>query len=136
MVDRIAFALVRECEAHRLDPRVVAALISRESSFNPKATNPSGGARGLGQLMPDTARWLGVQDPYDPDQNIAGICKYLAHLRDRWAGGTDWVKILASYRLGQGTIKRSIETTGTIPPVGLEYAQEVLGRASRITSLG
>jgi hypothetical protein len=136
MVERITVALVRECEANRLDVRVVAALISRESSFNPKATNPAGGARGLGQLMPDTARWLGVQDPYDPEQNIAGICKYIAHLRDRWTGGMDWVRILASYRLGQGAIKRALETTGTIPTVGLEYAHEILGRASRITSLG
>jgi hypothetical protein len=136
MVDRIALALVRECEANRLDVRVVAALIAKESSFNPKAINPAGGARGLGQLMPDTARWLGVQDPYDPEQNIAGICKYLAHLRDRWSGSSEWVRILASYRLGQGTIQRSLQTNGTIPAVGLEYAQDVLGRASRITSIG
>lgn len=137
MVDRIAGALVRECAATGLDVRVVAALIAKESSFNPKAVNPAGGARGLGQLMPDTARWLGVQDPFDPDQAIAGICKYLVHLRDRWTdGGTAWVKILASYRLGQGTIQRALQSTGTIPAVGLEYAQDVLGRASRITSLG
>jgi soluble lytic murein transglycosylase-like protein len=136
MVDRITVALVRECSAANLDVRVVAALISKESSFNPTAVNPAGGARGLGQLMPDTARWLGVQDPFNPEQNVAGICKYLVHLRQTWAGGTDWVRILASYRLGQGTIKRSLETGAGIPPVGRDYAQDVLGRAGRITSLG
>ncbi|MBC7541604.1 MAG: lytic transglycosylase domain-containing protein [Candidatus Sericytochromatia bacterium] len=134
MMDRIAVALVRECDRNDLDPRVVAALIAHESSFNPRAVSSSG-ALGLGQLMPGTARWLGVQDSFDPDQNIAGICRYLRTLNERGAKDPDWIIILASYRLGQGTVKRALETTRAIPAVGRDYARDILGRASRITSL-
>ena len=135
MLNRIAETVVQECDRTGIDARVVAALIAHESSFNPQAVSPSG-AIGLGQLMPGTARWLGVQDPYNPEQNIAGICKYLYSLDDRRPGSQDWVYILASYRLGQGTVKQALRSSGTIPSVGQDYARDILGRASRITQLG
>lgn len=135
LVERIAVAVVREADAVGLDPKVVAGLIAHESSFNPRAVSSSG-ALGLGQLLPGTARWLGVQDPYNPEQNIAGICKYLRTLHGSDSASPDWIRILASYRLGQGTIQRAMAATGTIPAVGQDYARDILGRAQRIASLG
>jgi len=58
---------------------VFAALIERESAFDPAALSPKG-ARGLGQLMPATASDMGVTNPFDPEANLNGSAKYLTHL--------------------------------------------------------
>ena len=62
--------------AYGLDPHLLASLVAVESSFRPMAISRTG-AVGLGQLKPDTAKWLGVENPYDPVQNISGVAKYL-----------------------------------------------------------
>lgn len=86
-----------------LDPRLFASLVAVESSFRPDAVSRSG-AIGLGQLKPDTARWLGVNDPFDPIQNLVGVAKYLRYLLDRYNGSA--AHALAAYFQGQGTIDR------------------------------
>jgi tape measure domain-containing protein len=78
-----------------LPPGLLKAIADVESGFNPKATNPSSGAQGLMQLMPDTARRYGVADAYDPDQAIEGTAKYLAKLFEEMGG--DVVKVIAAY---------------------------------------
>ena len=73
------------------------------------------------QLMPATAKDLGVQDPFDPEQNIWGAAKLLRQLADRFKGDT--VKVLAAYHAGGGAVNRA----GGIPyPQTREYVEKVL----------
>lgn len=98
-----------EAERQRVPAALAAALIKNESGWNPRAVSPAG-ARGLGQLMPGTARGLGVSDPFDPVQSIRGAVTYLAQqLR---AFGGDQAKALAAYNAGPGAVRKY----GGIPP--------------------
>ena len=88
---------------YNLDPKLVASLVTVESSFRPAAISSSG-AIGLGQLKPTTAQWLGVRNPYDPLDNLLGTAKYLRFLLNKYNGSTPHA--LAAYYQGQGTIDR------------------------------
>lgn len=92
-----------------LDPALVRQVIQVESGFDPLAVS-SKGALGLMQLMPETARDLGVTDPFDPAQNISGGTKYLAQLLQSHKG--DLTKALASYNAGPGVVRQY----GGVPP--------------------
>lgn len=91
-----------------LEPNLLRSLVRAESNFNPKAVSPAG-AQGLGQLMPGTARSLGVQDPTDPEQNLEGTAKYLRQQLDRF-GKVELA--LAAYNAGPGAVQKY----GGIPP--------------------
>src|ERR1700730_12044470 len=80
--------------AHAVDPKLVKSVMLVESGFNPVALSRKG-ARGLMQLMPETAAENGVRDVYDPAQNIAGGVRYLSHLLTTYGG--DVAKSLAAY---------------------------------------
>jgi soluble lytic murein transglycosylase-like protein len=110
---RLAQRALAEADAYGLDARLVVALVAVESSWNPKARSPAG-ARGLGQLMPATARELRV-DPADPSANLHGTVRYLRSLLDHYgylAPQARYELALAAYNAGQGTVDRF----GTIPP--------------------
>lgn len=101
-----------------VDPRFITAIVLVESGFNPNATSRAG-AMGLGQLMPGTARGLGVVDPYDPTQNLAGSIKLVrGHLEKYWrqtGGDKDWEHViltLAAYNAGSGAVRKY----GGVPP--------------------
>ncbi len=111
-------------QKHGIDPALLKGLIRAESNFNPKAGSPAG-AQGLTQLMPGTARGLGVSNPFDPAQAIEGGAKYLAQQLKTFGG--DQRKALAAYNAGPGAVQRY----GGIPPYTetRNYVERVLGYA-------
>lgn len=101
---------------------VFLRLVGAESSWNPQAKS-SAGAQGLVQLMPATAKGLGVSNPFDPVQSLTGGSKYLKQQLDRFGG--DYTKALAAYNAGPG----NVEKYGGVPPFQetQNYVNKVLG---------
>lgn len=88
---------------HGLDPDLIRAVIRAESAFNPRAVSPKG-ARGLMQLMPQTAFELGVEDTFDPAANIEAGVRYLRDLLKQH--NNDLSKALAAYNAGPAAVQR------------------------------
>jgi hypothetical protein len=101
--DMLSEIVKKHASQHGIDSRLVQLVIKHESGFNPQAVSPKG-ARGLMQLMPGTATMLGVSDPFDPDQNIAGGVKYLKHCLERF--NNDVALALAAYNAGPENVSR------------------------------
>lgn len=116
--------LIRQhATTHGLSPDLVRAVIQAESNFNRFAISPKG-AMGLMQLMPATARELGVEDPFQPDENIRGGVSYLARLMARYDQRVELA--LAAYNAGPA----SVERYGAVPPY-----RETRDYVRRITSV-
>jgi len=108
---------------HGLDPALVMAVVGVESGFQTEAVSAKG-AQGLMQLMPATARDLGVTNPFDPVANLDGGSRYLSALVARYDG--DLTKALAAYNAGMGAVARH----GGVPPYAetRDYVRKILGR--------
>jgi soluble lytic murein transglycosylase len=93
----------RAADLYGVPAAMVKAVIHAESSFNPRAVSRKG-AMGLMQLMPETARDLGVREPFHEEDNVLGGTRYLRVLRDRYSGS--WTHALAAYNAGPSTVDR------------------------------
>lgn len=107
--DAIEKAIRTAAEKYNVPAGLVRSVIRCESNFDAAALSPAG-AQGLMQLMPATARDLGVTDPFDIDQNVDGGTRYLAQMLDRFNGDIELA--LAAYNAGPGTVSRY----GGVPP--------------------
>ncbi len=130
--DEIAVGLLYFCARHEVDPRLAVALIIAESDFNPNSTSHAG-AMGLGQVMPDEARAFGLQNPYDPIQNVRASINMLRMKLDMYREPGVPTKMLtwrqvalaaAAYNAGAGAVKKY----GGIPPYRetQKYVQRVI----------
>lgn len=111
-----------------LDPALLLAVVMEESGGNPAARSAKG-AQGLMQLMPETARELGVENPEHPSQNLHGGARYLAEMLDKFSGKLDVA--LAAYNAGPGTVER---LGGRIPdyPETQRYVKRVMERFAKL----
>ena len=106
----------------KVDEKLIRAVLQKESGGNPIAVSPKG-AMGLMQLMPETAQSLGVEDPYNPEQNIAAGVKFLKSCLNLFS--QDVTLALAAYNAGPETVKKY----GGVPPYPetQQYVAGILG---------
>lgn len=114
---------------YNLESSLVLALISRESSFRTNAVSSSG-AIGLGQLLKQTAKDMGIDDPYSPEENIKATTKYLALLIKKWNGNVNLA--LASYKIGHGNVTKLIKSGNDLPISTKKYIQDIMIAQSKI----
>lgn len=107
--------ILQTASLHKIDPALVKAIIMAESGYNPRATSEKG-AKGLMQLMPGTAKALGVEDVFDPHQNIIAGVRYFKQLVSRFNG--DVKLALAAYNAGSKNVRRY---KGIPPFKGTQY---------------
>lgn len=125
----IAVSLLTASAISRVDERLIACLVAVESSFDPGARSRTG-ALGLGQLLPSTARELGVTDPHDVDQNLRATASYLSRMLSAWGGRSDLA--LVSYLEGLGRVKKQVADGKSLSPQQVLFVQRVLGLYDRI----
>lgn len=122
--------IVDSSRRYRIDPLLIYAQMAQESSFKVRALSHKG-ASGLMQLMPGTARRMGVTDIYDPKQNIEGGVKYMRFLLDLFEGDVNLA--LAGYNAGEGAV---MKYGNQIPPYNetQNYVRIISARYKAITA--
>lgn len=111
--------IFKASKRYGVDSALIKAVIKAESDFNPKAVSRAG-AKGLMQLMPATARVLGVADSFDPEQNVMAGTRFLADMLKRYDGDVD--SALAAYNWGPGNVDKR---TTSLPKETREYQARV-----------
>ena len=122
--------IYREALKNELPPELIAAVVESESDFRPRLVSNKD-ARGLMQIVPETARLMGCDDPFDPHANVAAGTRYLRYLMNRFG---DERAALAAYNAGEGTVER---LGGGIPqyPETIDYLQRVSTRTREYRQL-
>jgi soluble lytic murein transglycosylase-like protein len=130
--------VMKSATRHGVDPNLVMAVMRQESGFNSRAKSYKG-ATGLMQLMPATARRFGVQNIWDPAQNIEGGTRYLRFLLDTFKGDIELV--LAGYNAGENAvvnsgykIPRYRETQNYVRSITAKYGKTNTARVQTIAS--
>jgi soluble lytic murein transglycosylase-like protein len=114
-------AVQKAAAKYNLSPELIRSVIRAESNFQADAVSPAG-ARGLMQLMPETAKELGVTNSFDVQQNVDGGARYLRQMLDRFGG--DLKRALAAYNAGPGAVE---QYDGDVPfSETRQYVQRVL----------
>lgn len=103
--------IYRVANAYQLSPELIKAIVKVESNYNHRAVSPKG-AQGLMQLMPATAKRFGVDDSFDPEQNITGGAKFLRYLFNEF-GENNLDLVLAGYNAGENAVRKH---GNAIPP--------------------
>ena len=107
LADEISTDIVNYSRIYNVNPKLVAALMARESRFNPRALSLSGAA-GLGQLLPSTCKTVGIDDAFDIEQNCKGTVKYLSYLLGRFINSGHKVSFaIAGYLEGPNGVERT-----------------------------
>lgn len=124
--------IAKTADKHQVDPRLLHAVIQAESAYNPSAVS-SAGAVGLMQLMPATAARFGVNDRYDPMQNLEGGTRYLKYLLQLF--NSDLRLAVAAYNAGENAVMRN---HNSIPPYAetRHYVSEVLSLQQNPEQIG
>jgi soluble lytic murein transglycosylase-like protein len=120
--------ITEHASRHGISPELVRAVIQAESGFNPRAVSPKG-AMGLMQLMPATARDLGVENPFHPGENIRAGVAYLARLLSRFKQNVELA--LAAYNAGP----HRVDQYDGVPPYRetQAYVKKITGAAKAVT---
>ena len=130
-VNEIAYWIDEYAKQEGVDPMLVAALISRESSFNKRAIS-STGAKGLGQIKDFNFKSLQIKDPYNVKQNVRGTVKYLKELFSLWKDSSDSTRmVLASYYQGPNETKRK---KNLFPDHVSNYVDDILKKYKSLSS--
>ena len=118
-------------KVYQMSPELIKAIIKVESNYNHRAVSPKG-ARGLMQLMPATAERFGVDDSFDPEDNIVGGVKYLRYLCNEF-GEQNLELVLAGYNAGEEAVRKY---GNTIPPYKetQQYVKRVLSLYQPVSS--
>lgn len=114
---------------YSVDSKLILALISKESSFRVNAISSSG-AMGLGQLLKATVKDMGINDPYNPEENIKATTKYMALLIKKWNGNINLA--LASYKIGHGNVTKILKSGSELPQSTKKYINDIMIAQSKI----
>lgn len=123
--------IARAGKEYGVEPSLIKAIIKAESDFDHRAVSQKG-ARGLMQLMPDTAVQMEVRDSFDPEENILGGTRYLSELLERF--GLDLEKAVAAYNCGP----ERVEVHNGVPPIPetTDFVRKVMGYYRQFISGG
>ena len=120
---------MRYSEQYDVNPKLITAMIFRESAFDPRAVSSSN-AQGLAQLLPATAAYIGIKDPFDIDEGVKGAVVYLKMKLDRWSGYPNQIQLaLASYAEGPNQVARA---GGTYSEKTARYIDDILSACNSI----
>lgn len=125
----IVDAIMRYSQQYDVNPKLVAAMIGRESGFDPQAVSSSN-AQGLAQLLPSTAAHIGIRDPFSIDEGTKGAVLYLKMMLDKWVGYPNQIPLaLASYAEGPNQVSRA---NGTYSDKTAKYIDDIISASNSI----